>query len=59
MSRELLIEAVKEVADEMTEDQAWEFVRDLPEEITHNDEWMALYLAKKFPTIRQRLMDTA
>lgn len=51
----LALEAIKEVADEMTEEQAWVFVRDLPDEFGVGDEWMAIYLAKKFPSIGQRL----
>jgi len=54
---ELLQEAVQETADDMTEEQAWEFVRDLPDEFSATEEWMAFYLAKKFPSIRQRLKE--
>jgi hypothetical protein len=57
MMDELFQEAVQETADGMTEEQAWMYVRDLPEEISATDEWMAMYLAKKFPSIVQRLKE--
>ena len=55
MTERLLFEALKETADELTEEEAWEFVRDLPDEFGAGDQWTALYLAKKFPSIGQRL----
>lgn len=39
----------------MSEDDAWTFICDLPEEVTPVDEWMAFYLVDKYPSIKDKL----
>jgi hypothetical protein len=44
-------ESVREVCDEMTEEAALQYVLELTEDVLPVEEWMAMYLAKKWPSI--------
>ena len=51
----MLEEATREVCDEMSEEEAWEFVKELGEYVIPTEEWMAIYLARKWPSIVEKL----
>ena len=52
---DILEESIREAADAMSEEEAWVFIQDLPEEINFTDEWIAMFLAKKWPSIVEKL----
>ena len=58
MEDEMMKEALLETATEMGPEKGWEFVRDLPDELTIGDEWLAMAICKTFPEVRQKLIDS-
>jgi hypothetical protein len=55
IASKMLEDSVRETCDEMSEDEAWQFVSELGEYVIPTEEWMAMYLAKKWPSIIVKL----
>lgn len=55
MSEKLLIESIEETAQEMTEDEALEWFKELPEELDLIDQALMSSLLKVHPNLKDRI----